>query len=581
MSSRIQLHAGAGRGSRGGDDASTEWLIQKLTRRGADLSKKERQKRQVAASEACYQARRGLWLALMAYEPLALATALRVRAATRDDYSNRKGVDLLRVALAEWLEGWDAEQVKRETRAARRGKTYRRQLPLWGPETWPTLAKDNEKAIRRAWPHVDLVADRDGQVFTAVSSASKVREVVRARRRMGRALAEGVEWNGRLVVATLNSKFFAGDSLTLSTSDLLSIGEERLSRALWDFNPAIARPSTYFVTWIAQGMRRAIEGGTLIHVPTWIRDANAAIRRGSPAWQKADKARRLAESAARKKGRDVMAAGANAYGKALRGVAPAEVIPPLDPPEVHRACEEIAAGCGRARLLDLLTGALGMEEVTAEAVAAKCDRIAEGGRRATAAGDERVRICLGPLAAAAKSKPDTLRKAVATMPHYVDSVDRKGRVKGDDDDDDRPSVILVSQAEDGAAEAEAAVMARQLGEALDALCETGPRGEEQAEVVRRSHGLAGPEEALVAIASEPLQSTGREINRNQARELRDSGIAWLARWMEAEPEEAAPVHVVTFACRGWREGAGRRLARAARRIRSENKKAARGRLLAA
>lgn len=556
-----------------GSDPSTEWMIRRLTSKGAGLSKKEQAELRKASSAEMYKSRRELWLALVFEDAEALASAFDERADDSDDFSNRQKIGELRHALAAWARGFSKAWKAKEKRAAKRGKTLDRQLPLFGPVSWPTLSADNERAMMRSWPHIDLVADRDGAVLLSVASESRSPWVRRALARVERARQNEIEWNGKLVVATCN-KFFAGDTLCLSLSDLLSVGQEGLARGTMDLNPNAGASSTHYVTWISQRIRRAIEKGTLIHVPSWIRDANAAIRRGSTAWQKADKARRKAITGFRApKSSPLMitsdehgisysvavgakpggkAAGAVAFRKALARVPHRLIVSPIDPHEAHKAIQALDGGVDAETAVDLMTASLGLTDKTAE-------EIVKSG------GDVSARA-LDVLSKATKLKPDTIRKAIAQAPHYVASLDQRGRVTGDDEDD-RPAIVLVAEEDDGEAQAEKALLWRQLGEGIEHLCETGESGQEQAEIIRRSYGLEGPEESLTAIASEPLQSTGRTINRNKAKELRTAGVAWLTAWAG---EEVVTVTRLSYGrARGHRTPRGLMCARSARRLRSK------------
>ena len=117
-------------------------------------------------------------------------------------------------------------------------------------------------------------------------------------------------------------------------------------------------------------VRKAIETGTLIHTPTWIREIMGALRRGSKSWADADKARRKAAAKARRAGENAGAAGEQAMRAALAKAEAGSVLRPLDPAEVLAACEEIAGGVSEERGSELLADVLGMDDRQAVAVAA-------------------------------------------------------------------------------------------------------------------------------------------------------------------------------------------------------------------
>lgn len=508
---RPEMTKGRGDGAdvarrRGEHDDAAEWLIQRLCRRGEPgRGRKVREANaaaQVAACTAVYHARRALWHALSAWEPEEVVKAMRERSDDGDDYSNRKGISELRSAVAGWLapppRPSHAEMKaigidERGRRAAMR--SWLRALENWNgrkfaeragqtlmflPDEWPTLSSDNARALTRVWPHVDLVADRDGNATLAASDTSEKatekrgRElhpaVIKARLDFDKALEEAIDWNGRLVVATATSTFFVGDGMSITLADLLCAGHDGLRRGLMDFDPNTARPSTYLVEWIAQRIRRCLESAGIIHVPTWVRETIAKIRKAG-----------------------------------------------VDPVALAALVPAIEAGNASA---DEVAEVLGW----------------------TAAEAERVGVDHGatpPEVLAGLSKKtgiavSTIVGALAVAPTRIDSLDARGRVRDDDEGDDRPAIVLVAEEVDGAAEIEAAVQGGELAAALATLATSGTAGAEQAEVLRRLYGLVGPEETLASIAETRLQSTGRRVNRNTVAHLRDAGTAALARLMGAE-----------------------------------------------
>lgn len=484
---------------RGDHDDAAEWLIQRLCRRGqSGRGKKVREANasaQVAACTAVYQARRTLWHALSAWEPEEVVRAMRERSDDGDDYSNRKGIAELRSAVASWLAppvrpAKSMEPIARrvamkswmkamERWSSRKAQEQAGQTTLFLPEEWPHLSADNARALVRVWPHVDLVADRDGNAALAASDLSAAaaeqrgRElhpaVVKARLNFDRALEEAVDWNGRLVVATATSTFFVGEGMSITLADLLVAGQDGLRRGLMDFDPSTARPSTYLVEWIAQRIRRCLEAAGIIHVPTWVRETVAKIRKAG-----------------------------------------------VDPAALAVLIPAIEAGNASA---DEVADVLGLS-------------IAEAAALESSGGG--VDACLARLSKSTGIGASTISGALAVAPTRIDSLDARGRVRDDDEGDDRPAIVLVAEEVDGAAEIEAAVIGGELAAALATLAASSKEGAEQAEVVRRLFGLVGPEETLATIAETRLQSTGRRVNRNAVAHLRDAGVAALGRLMGAE-----------------------------------------------
>ena len=552
MGQRLQLNKGISR-SRSGDDYATDALIERMTRRCRGLTKAEQRAQQAAACERAAEARRRLWYMLMLDAPLRLADALRERSAEGEDYSNRQGIKELRLALAGWLEKWDAEESRHEAKQGRRyrGAARRRAMPLWSLTRWPAMTEANEKALARAWPFVDRVADRDGLCLLAASEGQGG-DIGEARALWLAEIEAVCEWNAKLAIATA-AKFFAGDSLTLTMSDLIMESWDGLRRAAMDYDPSTAKFSTHGVNWCGQRVRKAIETGTLIHTPTWIREIMGALRRGSKSWADADKARRKAAAKARRAGENAGAAGEQAMRAALAKAEAGSVLRPLDPAEVLAACEEIAGGVSEERGSELLADVLGMDDRQAAAVAFDV----------TGGGDDAAEAALWHVGRAHGKKPTAILAALRTAPHRIDSIDSER-----DDEEARPQVVLVADVGDRSGEAEAAVLDREMRELLDRLAARDEEGRDQAEVIRRFYGLAGirgdkDSATLTAIASAPLES-GRIVHRNQAAKLRDVGLAWMRRQAGVKPP---PVRLLCTNATGHREGAGLRMARAARRLR--------------
>ena len=542
------------------NDQETEELIERLTRAGSGMPKKERAKKAAETCEDVYLERRSLWTTLMAHAPRRLARGLRERAADRDDYSNRQGIADLRVALADWLDAWDAEQVKEEERAKRRGKQHRRQLPLWGLSSWPTLTPQNEKALASSWPYVDMIADRDGQCLLA-ASVGQTGIVGRAHRRFEVALGKASAWNSRLAIATAKT-FFAGDSVSLTMVDLILESMDGLYRGLMDYDPSKGRPSTHLVTWCRQRVSKALETGTMIHVPSWVRQTVSAVRRGCPAWLKADEARRKAiakTKQAKRAGKPAPARVDHSPGIGAVG--------PLDQATVVNAVAEIEAGVSVDRARDLLVDDLGMHPSLASwaAVAIVSEQDPT----------ERGLLSMRHIATAHNRKASATLEALRHAPIHFASLDPSW-----DEDSQRPGIVLSSTDERDDTEAEIWIQTTEMLGLLDDLAKRDEDGAEQAEIIRRSYGLGGAEllserpesEALKHIAKAGLETTGRRVHRNKAASMRAEGIAWM-RGQVCEEEVPAPgvFLLASPQARGCLEGAGARLARACRRLRGERR----------
>lgn len=529
----VQLVKGSGRLGREHDDASTEWLIGQMARGGARKTgakgEAEAIKRsQIAACEAVYVARRALWQTTVAYDSEALAAGFLARREERDDYSNRKGIDNLRGAVAAWL----LPPRGRAERARWRERKRREQAGqsiLFLPEEWPSLSADNAKALARAWPAVDLIADRDGQVLLAASSASTSPEVRRARLRFNRAMSKALHLNGRLVIATL-AKFHVGEGMSISTSDLLVAGHDGLHRGLLDYDPAVALPSTHLVTWIAQRMRRCLETASIIHVPPHVRDATSRVRRAGvdpaevlfladriEAGADAEEVRPLVESMV-----DAIEAATLAEARKLRRRLE------RDPGGASKIKPKIEACARRLAALKACSLRLGPSLTIRRVIFPRLAplRPLQARLRCVAPflGDALLEAAMEPLARATGLKTASMLAALRSSPTHLDSLDRRGR--GGDDEEGEP-IQLVAHEVDPAEEYEAAMLLSTVRHGLASMAEEGDRGRERAEVVRRLYGLQGPEETLLDIVRTGLQSTGRKVSRGTVTALRDEGEAWL------------------------------------------------------
>ena len=135
-----------------------------------------------------------------------------------------------------------------------------------------------------------------------------------------------------------------------------------------------------------------------------------------------------------------------------------------------------------------------------------------------------VRAALAPVTSITGDRASAIVRALRQAPVHLGSLDRRGRADGDDGEE---PIILTAETPDQEEEAEIAVMGSTVRACLDTLAAEGDRGSELAEVLRRSHGIAGPEETLVEIARTGLQSTGRRVSRSAVAALRDEASAAL------------------------------------------------------
>jgi len=310
---------------------------------------------------------------------------------------------------------------------------------------------------------------------------------------------------------------------------------------------------------------KALETGTMIHVPSWVRQTVSAIRRGCHAWVKADKARRkaLAESRKGKRGRP-------SKDQPGPGPAPLSAVGPLDQAAVVAAIAEIEAGVTGPRARALLVDDLGLHPSLASWAA---------GVLVMAAEEERGGLAMAHIAEAHGRKAEAILEALRHSPIHFSSLDPAW-----DEDSQRPGVVLASTDERDDTEAEAWIQTKEMLGLLDDLAGRDDEGAEQAEIIRRSYGLGGLEllserpesEALTAIAKSGRESTGRKIHRNKASALRDEGISWMReRIADVTCQEKPPTPRVFRLCspqaRGYLEPTGARLARACRRLRSKRR----------
>ena len=475
-------------------DHEAEEAVRYIVAAAGKPSKEE----QRAAAAGVYEARRALWESLRAGFPAVVVRRLRERADNADDNSNRLGVDDMRRAVADWLEGEAATGGKRK----RAGQTS---LPLLTADVAEHATPKILRDILRAGLRVDLVADRDGEVTMAAAkevaeggrpcgppreeqaARTWAEDAARAevRRRlaaMRRALNEGVRLNGRLVVAAFDRRYFVGDDAALSGADLLSAGLDGARRGLMDYQPSIAGPATHLLQWINQRMARTLESGRIIASPAWVRDIASKARHLGCDLDLLRDLLSLVES--------LPAAADEEGGRALAGVI-------LD--AMRRAYEDVEAPDG--------------EGFTMPALALRC---------ALQPPQRRHEAALAPLLAnMLGTKAANAEKAIRHIPSRVVGEEEGATIGGDGHD-----------------EIEEAMRSDELWSHVDAMRALGGRHAEAAEVIERL--FSGVAETIVDIASHPLAS-GRKASKAEVGHLRDFGLAWLRQRLApaAEATEAA------------------------------------------
>ena len=258
-------------------------------------------------------ARRHLWRLLEVHAPRALAAALRARLLPADQ-TGRGGVRDLRRAVADWLDPPTpchrcGRPITEETsliacpKAKPRGvapaerTNPRRGLPsapprtcspASGPRARRSLAGANvrngtlslfspvqldpacaaaQKLLKHggaAW--YDIACDRDGRILHAASDFAG-QTTHRARLVLDRAVDLAIKANGRLILNT-QLRFYSPRGGT-TRADLVQGGAMGCRRALMDFDPALARFSTYAINWIRQGIGESFADRDLVPVPEW------------------------------------------------------------------------------------------------------------------------------------------------------------------------------------------------------------------------------------------------------------------------------------------------------------------------
>jgi len=545
-------------------------------------------KRGQAAAEAVLPLRRALWRAAETYAPARLAACLRVRASATDQ-TGRGGVRELRQALADWLD--PPPTCRRCHRVivagsdkvgctARRGAAARRLACL--PDRRPAAQRAGREArcgtlalfaptladphVAAAWAKfsgaADVVCDRDARALLAATAppgdrvlpefagvlaalspttapAPAPAQVLAARRRFMRAVDDAIRANGRLILAT-QVKYYKAAGSTMR-ADLVQGAAMGLRRALMDYdasavhkNGMTARIASYSIPWIRQGAGEAYAERDLLGTPDWV----GALRRKVE----------VAGVAL-----DTGLAPATLLIAALHLAEAACAVDAKVPTVTLADSMDIARGLVDL-LLDLRTDEFDRSWATAVAFSTALPPAPKASTKpaaplskqdaekreehsaerilAWAAGVLEVEATGSGLLAALRHGAPVYVSTVATGADDDDSDDAAG---GRGIKDAKRVAAVATQACDHedieaiiAEEQEAGQKWRRASEALAALHRDDP---EAAEVVRRRRGLdgLGEEEALEAIATTGLVSTGRAICRESVRQLQKRGEAVLRR----------------------------------------------------
>lgn len=530
-----------------------------------------------------WEARRVLWRACEVYAPKEMAAALRARATEIDpeskrlDATNRGGVAELRLALAEWLDPpvlcRFCSRVMPEPRAARDSAgpadvrpapprpCSARQLIRGGIDRktgarvmrpqrcLPHISKDGRcgtlalflppplpgpvtEAMHKAGGRHDVISDRDGQALLTASTVTDATHVaVRvARKRFDWTMNRACSANGRLFMKA-QAQYYAADGTGITRADLLQEAALGGRRALMDFDPTRGfQFSSYALNWVRQGMSAIWAKRHEIKTPAWVVDGRREVeRKGVQPRELLAAIEALAESSAHR--RPVTMSLAEALVALVIEAETIEEVPGSRPlRKVRRlllagrdplmlaveAAKEAApkmVGSGTKRRQESLE--LAIERVAA-VVSAWLELDLAGGATLTVLRTETA----SPMSAALEDATgvDDSDEAATSTRHR--------------------SAVLVdgTDLEALAAAEQEATLGR---DALYAgLAHLQQHDREGAEIIRRYHGLEGPEETLQEIADAPLRCTGRTLCRERMRQKYREALQHVKRHLQ---EMGAPV----------------------------------------
>lgn len=598
----------------GGASGLTAAVVARFAQVPEDVAKRDGP----VLAAAVLPARRALWRLAEQVLPRELAAALRARC-DPSDQTGRGGVRELREALADWLdpprrcrhcarairpgtEGLACKSFPPRAHPQRRAQTVHgpvckartgrphlgravgvrdfrgrimdsATLPLFTPVQVDPGCAAAAKMLKHGGPSAyDLVVDRDLRVLLAslqTPAAADTPAVARARRNFDRAMDRALRANGRLVLGVQSRYFTPHGSVT--RADLLQGGADGLRRALLDYDPAVAKISTYAINWIYQGMGAVFAGRDAVDVPDWARRLRVDVEEMgvdpglllgaldvlTEAWGLVEDPSREATpppAALRPWGlvagcyelAGVLLPGALlAHQRAAKRATSAAAVNtdttpaavPARAPDIH----VLAAGLARAAV----TGGKANPSAAKGRPSERAERVRE--RLALACGDALGLGCKGPAMLTA------LRHGASQVVVAAGEGERDDAGGGDDGAPgagggrkDRSPEHLRSLGQDGAdsedaeqaaAEAqEAAQKYAALGAALEAVRLADP---EAAEVVRRRHGLDGGDpETYEGIAESGLRCSGRVTCRETIRKLYVSATRRMEAAVRAGPSHA-------------------------------------------
>lgn len=578
-----------------------------------------------AAAEAVLPARRALWRLAEVHMPHALAASLRARLAPSEVRELRRALAdwldppplcaLCREPFDEavprpcraarqrvWLgrgrrPGPTVCRASRGPRALRAGAAMARSvarcgtLALFTPLQLDPACAAAARLLRHGAGAYDLVVDRDartllditatrsavaneathaahGEEPTAIatlshaSHASTHPDVQVARRHFDRVLNDAILANGPLILKCQLRQYSPNGSAT--RADLVQGGAMGCRRALLDYDPAVARFSTYAIHWIRQGAGESFAERDLVAVPDWAAGLRHAVEdRDLHTAQLLRLIGTVAETRLQTP-RNELPPADNRKGKRTKSVQGEHGI--VNPINVHHdgtiarqraalhaeAIAELAAYAGLARaVIEPATKATkGVAAkpaktlalaITIEAVhAALAKAAALPARAKTDTGDEAARVRVAAYVAA---RLGLRNGAKAVTGGALLTALRSGTAvivgigTGEHDDaggDDGPGAgrterlpeHIADEAPDpeeaAAEEDEARRQMAALLAALETLRATDP---EAAEVIRRRHAMdvLGDPETLEEIAAAPLRSTGRTRCREGVRQAYERG----------------------------------------------------------
>lgn len=533
-----------------------------------------------AAAEAVLPARRALWRLAEVHLPTALAASLRARLSSADQ-TGRGGVRELRRALADWLDpppvcahcrrpidpdlgeapcparpqrvpGLRGRRPAptpctppRGTRPLRGGAAVARDvvrcgaLPLFSPLQLDPACAAAARLTRHGAAAYDLVVDRDARTLLEVTAprAGLPEAVAAARRRLDLAIDRGLRANGPLILKCQLRQY--SPSAGVTRSDLVQGAALGCRRALLDYDPAVARFSTYAIHWIRQGGGDTFAERSLVAVPDWAAGLRRAVEEGG---LEPERLLALIGTVAETRPEVPAPAAGDAGGQERarrRAAAHSDAV--ADLVAAAGLCEAVvlpavptSRGVAGRPARTVVPAASAAEVTSALKQAARCPA-----RTRVDPGDESARTRVAAVVTARRwlrvGAKDATGGALLTALRCGTAV-VVGVATGDRGDDNsaedgggrphRRAESLVDEAPDpeevAAEEDESRSQLTRLHAALEALRLADP---EAAEVMRRRHALdgLGDPETLEEIAAAPLRSTGRSRCREWVRQAYERG----------------------------------------------------------